>query len=135
MRTSKVLSSHDCERLLQLIHGTEPMPPDSAGIEMLRDSIERAKQVKPKKIKPNIVTMNSVFTLKDIGNGSKETYSLVFPDDSDMKKNRISVFSGIGAQLLGCAVGTVIRGMGRLDQYLLIEELVYQPEAAGDYDH
>jgi regulator of nucleoside diphosphate kinase len=134
MRTTKVLTRYDCERLQQLIQDDGTVPSDSAGLETLRNSIEKSKQVDPKKIKPNIVTMNSVFTLKDIGNGRKETYSLVFPVDSDAKKNRISVFSGMGSQLLGCPTGTVIRGMGRLDQYLLIEDLVYQPEAAGDYN-
>ncbi len=134
MRKGRTLTKNDCERIQRLIEDGDGFArTDGNSLESLKDCIVKSRQVEQNKIKPNIVTMNSVFTLKDIGNGKKETYSLVFPKDIDQNENRISVCSRMGAQVLGCSVGTVIKGAAGINQYLLIEDIVYQPEAAGDF--
>lgn len=130
MGADRILSKYDCQRLQKIVAEGGC---DTTIIASINNCITNAKQVEPKKIKPNIVTMNSQFVLTDLGNGKKDVFSLVFPDESDIKHNKISVLSGIGAQLLGRAIGTVIRGIRGADQYLLIENILYQPEAAGDY--
>jgi regulator of nucleoside diphosphate kinase len=52
-----------------------------------------------------------------------------------MFDNRLSVLTPLGIRLLGCRIGDVVewpvrRGVRRLS----IEEILYQPEAAGDLD-
>jgi len=134
MRAEKTLSKHDFQRLQKIMdigNGSEHF--DRGIIEKLRYNLTHSRQVEPKKIKPTVVTMNSKFVLTDLGNGKKDVFSLVFPQDSDIEENRISVLSGIGEQLLGCSIGAVIKGALSPNQYLLVENIIYQPEAAGDY--
>ncbi len=61
-------------------------------------------------------------------------YCLVFPDNSDVTEGKISILAPIGTALLGYKVGDIIewkvpRGMAKLE----VKEILYQPEAAGDY--
>jgi len=59
----------------------------------------------------------------------------VYPSFANPAKNRISILAPIGMALLGYQTGDVVEwkvpaGMRRLK----IEEVLYQPEAAGEYD-
>ncbi|HWJ29007.1 MAG TPA: GreA/GreB family elongation factor, partial [Flavisolibacter sp.] len=60
--------------------------------------------------------------------------SITYPKDSDRREGRISVFSEIGLALLGRKENDVVswrvpNGTGRF----VIEKVIYQPEASGDY--
>jgi regulator of nucleoside diphosphate kinase len=58
----------------------------------------------------------------------------VFPTDADLDNGKISILAPLGTALLGYRVGDIIkwrRPQG--DRQLKIEEIVYQPEAAGDF--
>jgi regulator of nucleoside diphosphate kinase len=62
------------------------------------------------------------------------TWTLVFPEDADIDQNRISVLAPIGTAMLGYSVGDTIEwpvpeGLRRIQ----VKEILYQPEAAGDY--
>jgi regulator of nucleoside diphosphate kinase len=62
------------------------------------------------------------------------TYRLVFPKDADVDAGAISVMAPVGMAILGYAVGDVVEwpvpsGSRRLS----IEQVLYQPEAAGDF--
>ena len=60
------------------------------------------------------------------------TCSLVFPtealNDADLDKLNVSILTPIGLSLLGRRVGDTVEGRVK------IQELMYQPEAAGDFD-
>ena len=63
------------------------------------------------------------------------TYTLVFPADAEAVQNKISVLAPIGTALIGYRVGDVITwnvpgGM----RMLRVEKIIYQPEAAGDFE-
>jgi len=78
--------------------------------------------------------MNSKVRLKDLDSGEEVIYSLVFPNDANVAENKISVLAPVGTALIGYRVGDPIewkvpRGLKRLK----IEEILYQPERAGDY--
>jgi transcription elongation GreA/GreB family factor len=134
MNGGKVFSRHDFERLSRLFDDTgHTTATEKYSMQKLKSSLSRCKPVDSRKIKANIVTMNSTFSLKNLGNGKKETYSLVFPQDCDGSKNKLSVFSIIGAEALGSAIGTIIKADPRSEQYFIIEDIIYQPEASGNY--
>ncbi len=135
MRSDKIFSKFDFERIEQTFEQyNNPDESERHIIELLKQQLHHSKLVDPKKIRSNIVTMNSKFILTNLGNGIKEEYHLVYPDDSDFKKKKISVLSGIGAQLLGSTIGTVIKENSFSEKYYMIESIVYQPEAAGHYN-
>jgi regulator of nucleoside diphosphate kinase len=58
----------------------------------------------------------------------------VFPGDANVSENKISVLAPIGIELIGYGVGDTIawKVAGGLKR-LKVEEVVYQPERAGDY--
>jgi len=135
MMHSRVYTKFDCERINDLsVNFNAKDPVEEKNFNILLSQISRAKPVDQKKIKPNIVTINSRFVLRNLGNGEKNEYSLVFPREADVKRNRISILSDLGSQILGSSIGSVVKGNPDTNQYLAIEDILYQPEASGDYN-
>jgi len=133
MKCDRVFSKNDCERILNLFdnyHINDES--EKKFVETLKQQILKAKPVDAKKIKENIVTINSKIVLRNIGNGLREEYHLVFPDDSDLKCRKISIFSGLGSQVLGNKIGAVVKENSGSEKYYMIEDILYQPEASGD---
>jgi regulator of nucleoside diphosphate kinase len=63
------------------------------------------------------------------------TYSLVFPTEANFVEGKISVLAPIGTAILGYRQGDTIEwrvpsGVRKLK----VEEILYQPESAGDYE-
>jgi len=128
MNSERVFSKCDCEKLLNLFDNYHIQDESEKKlIETLKQQILKSKPVDAKKIKENIVTINSKIILRNIGNGMREEYHLVFPDDSDLKCRKISVFSGIGSQVLGSKIGAVIKENSSTEKYYMIEDIVYHP--------
>jgi regulator of nucleoside diphosphate kinase len=79
--------------------------------------------------------MRSKVRLKDLVSGESNTYSLVFPTEANFAEGKISVLAPIGTAILGYKRGDTIEwpvpsGLRRLK----VEEILYQPESAGDHD-
>jgi regulator of nucleoside diphosphate kinase len=52
--------------------------------------------------------MGSLVTYRDLASDRTRTIALVFPQEADMARNRVSVLTPIGAALIGLAVGQSI---------------------------
>ena len=105
-----------------------------ADLESLAGELRRAKIVASRAIPGNIVTMNTRLVLEDLDSRRDMDFSLVFPAEANADENRISVLSPVGTAVLGYAEGDVVEWdvpAGR--RRLLIKQVVYQPEAAGEY--
>lgn len=103
-------------------------------LDRLEGELERAEVVNPIDIPRDVVTMRSTVRLKDLDNGKEMVYSLVFPNEADVDEGKISVLAPVGTAMIGYRVGDVIEwevpsGLRRLK----VEEIIYQPEASGDY--
>lgn len=126
------ISEHDRRRIRELLAAVDPA--DRASGRDLDVELRLGKVVLPAEMPRDVVTMNSRVRLTDLDSGAELVYTLVFPADADFKAGKISVLAPIGTALLGERVGAEIQwevpaGLRRLR----IEELLYQPEAAGDY--
>lgn len=129
------ITEYDKERLEKIL----PATPDSTNrnrqdLRNLAKELARAKIVPPERIPPDIVTMNSRVVLRDLNSDETMTYTLVFPKDADIDAGAISILAPVGTAIIGYAVGDVIEwpvpgGTRRIR----IEQILYQPEAAGDY--
>ena len=129
-----VFSSFDKERLTRLLRETDSPTEDRAELEDLTREIERGAEVRPEEIPPDVVTMNSTVRLTDLESGTSHVYTIVFPSDADYDKGKISILAPLGTALLGYRVGDIVNWrMPRGDRRLRIDEIVYQPEAAGDF--
>lgn len=101
----------------------------------LKAELKRARVVEPKEIPPDVITMNSRFRLKDLDTEEETEYTLVFPEDEDIYSNKISIYAPMGVALIGYRVGDVIEWPApRGTLKIQVMEILYQPEAAGDFN-
>ena len=129
------ITEYDKERLEKIL----PATPDSTNrnrqdLRNLAKELARAKIVPPERIPPDVVTMNSRVVLRDLNSDETMTYTLVFPKDADIGAGANSILAPVGTAIIGYAVGDVIEwpvpgGTRRIR----IEQILYQPEAAGDF--
>lgn len=103
--------------------------------QSLMKELESGIQVEPEQIPSNVVTMNSVVKISFLNTKKQIQLQLVYPEDANVKENKVSIFSPIATALLGYKVGDEIEWVvpGGLTK-VKIDEIVYQPEAAGDYN-
>ena len=125
-----VISSFDKERLKKLL-ATESEAENAADLEY---EIERGAEVRPEDVPPDVVTMNSTVRVTDLDSGATHVYTIVFPADADPEKGRISILSMVGTALIGYRKGDVIDWQTpRGNRKLRVDDILYQPEAAGDW--
>lgn len=126
----------DMERLTKRLLESHAIPErDQGHLSILEQELMSAEVVPEKEIPHDVITMNSTVRLKDLETNKELTYTLVYPADADAGQNKISVLAPVGTALIGYRVGDVITwevpaGLRRLK----VEEIIYQPEAAGHYD-
>ena len=100
----------------------------------LEAELHRGTLVDPTVVPPDVITMNSRVKLLDLDTGEEMIFTLVFPADADIAESRISVLAPIGTAMLGYRVGdTFTWEVPNGECTLQVLELLYQPEAAGDY--
>ena len=130
------ITKSDYERLSALIEKTrEGNRMDGENVNKLEAELDRAEIVDAKDISRKVITMRSTVRLKDLVSGEANTYSLVFPSEADFSQGKISVLAPIGTAILGYKSGDTIEwpvpsGVRKLK----IDKILYQPEAAGDYE-
>lgn len=134
MRTISI-TRYDNQRLTNLLAGiSRDENPDRDDLWLLEQEMARAEVIASRQAPPDLVTMNSKVRLTDLDTGESLVYTLVFPHDADYKEGRISILAPLGTALLGFRVGDVVDWrMPVGDRRLRIDEVLYQPEAAGHY--
>lgn len=107
---------------------------DRDHLENVEKELDRAHVVDPSAIPHDVVTMNSQVRIEDVDTSMENVYTLVFPSEASIPDKKISILAPIGTALLGSRVGETVdwpvpAGM----RTVRIKEVLYQPEAAGDY--
>lgn len=129
------VTQRDHERLSRLIDSMRNLSAkDRVCLDMLRGELDRARLIASERVKADVVTMNSTVKLRDLDNHELYEYQLVYPQDADPEANKLSVLAPVGTALLGFSVGDSVQwdvpaGVRRFR----IEDIIYQPEASGDY--
>ncbi len=103
--------------------------------EKLMAELDAAEIVDPEAIPNNIVTMNSIVKVSFLHNGKQVQFQIVYPDQANLKEKKVSIFSPVATALIGYKVDdevdwVVPTGLTRIR----VDEIIYQPEAAGDYE-
>jgi len=131
------ITTSDYQRLSGLIERSRDRngETDRQYLDQLEEELAQAEVVDPKDIPGDVITMRSKVHLKDLKSGKTIMYSLVFPSEANSNQGHISVLAPIGTALLGNRSGDVIEsrvpaGLRRLK----VKEILYQPEAAGNYN-
>jgi len=136
MKNSIYITSQDKQRLEELLAEVSVSDPRQRGdLKLLEEELRRAVIVEPKEIPGDVITMNSRADLIDLDTRETVTFTLVFPRDSNVEEEKISVLAPIGAGMLGYRIGDefewkVPDGV----RHMKVTNVHYQPEAAGDFD-
>lgn len=135
MEKTIYITEFDIERLEELMDGAKKTYlRDIDDLNKLEEELEKFKIVNPREIPPDIVTLNSRVRLRDLDADREMVVTLVFPRSANLAEGRLSVASPIGTAILGYAAGDVIEWQVRAGKKRIrIEEILYQPEAAGDF--
>jgi len=101
----------------------------------LESRLARTAVVPSASVDGDTVTMNSKVRLRDLHSGTSQVVTLTYEADADAFGEKLSVLSGLGASLLGARVGDVVKWETRRGQRRLqVEQILFQPEAAGQFD-
>jgi regulator of nucleoside diphosphate kinase len=103
--------------------------------EGLADVLANADLVPSREIGPDIVTMYSQVEIRLLRSGQRRKLTLCYPADAEPAAGFVSVFSPMGAALLGLRVGEIASWQtpGGEPVQAEVQALLFQPEASGDY--
>lgn len=130
----RIVTITDYNRLMDVVGPVEGRREVPLHIRQLLKVLQEAELVDQHAIKKDIVTMNSRTLLKSLSNGRQAELTLTYPSDANPINSRISILSHIGVSLLGSKEGEIVTwqtpaGWGQF----CVEEVVYQPEAAKEF--
>ncbi len=89
----------------------------------LQAKIAKAHVIDPSKLKLNKSAFGAKVRVYDLNTDEEKTFTLVGPDEADIKNNRISVTSPVGKALIGKEVGdeVVIKTPAKTIEYEVLE--------------
>jgi regulator of nucleoside diphosphate kinase len=97
------LTAQDHEKLSILARAAEASMPDVAAV--LSEELERAHVLAKGRHPEHIVCMGCEVEFRDDTTGKVQTVMLVYPDEADISKGKISVLTPIGTALIGLHAG------------------------------
>ncbi|MEQ4576293.1 MAG: nucleoside diphosphate kinase regulator [Gammaproteobacteria bacterium] len=130
---SITISSRDLARLEAMLES--PALSRHPAAIALSEELGRARIVAPEQMPADVVTMHSRLECQDELQGDTHTLTLVYPNEADVERHRVSVLAPVGSALLGLSLGQCIdweTPQGRKLR-LRVTAIHYQPEAAGDF--
>lgn len=103
-----LITSADMCRLRRLLESALNLfRHDRPYLDALKQELEVAKIVENEDIPRDLVTLNSRIHLRDLDTGKQMVCSVVFPKDSNVSDDRLSVLAPIGTAVLGRRVGDI----------------------------
>ncbi|MDC9594483.1 nucleoside diphosphate kinase regulator [Xenorhabdus sp. IM139775] len=134
MKKPKIMINElDAERLDSLLE--QSAFANTRIADALNEELDRAEIVAPADIPADVVTMNSEIRFIDLGSNEERVRTLVYPAALQDSTQHLSVMAPLGAALLGLRVNDEITWQlpnGEKTR-LKVLEILYQPEAAGEY--
>lgn len=97
------LSAEDHERLSALAQAVGNKLPELAAV--LADEVGRARVLAGGELPKHSVFMNSEVEFRDDATGKVRKVTLVYPNDADISRGRISVLTPVGTALIGLPTG------------------------------
>lgn len=106
MEQTVLISRRDYDRLWGFLTAIRDRRPEQGSLlDRLERVLATAKTLPTGAVPPGRITLNSYVTLRERETGIVLRFQLVFPWDSNVEKQRLSVLSSIGTDILGRTVG------------------------------
>ncbi|MCS6039212.1 nucleoside diphosphate kinase regulator [Klebsiella pneumoniae subsp. pneumoniae] len=131
-RPAIIINELDAERIDRLLE--QPAFANSPVADALNEELDRAQMLAPEAMPHDVVTMNSRVKFRDLTSGEERVRTLVFPSQVTDSASQLSVLAPVGR-----AAGPESRqhhslgAAGRRIDAPEVLELLYQPEAAGEF--
>jgi len=77
-------------------------------IQEIQNKLALAHVIDPSKISQDKIAFGATVKVQDTGNGEEKTFILVGPDETDVKKGKISIIAPVGKSLIGKSIGEII---------------------------
>src|SRR5262245_21716306 len=88
------IADDDRARLEALLRpGLDRRTREADDLAALAGELRRARVVPRHELPPDAVAMGSTVRLRDLESGEDETYTLVYPDEADLKEDKLSVLA------------------------------------------
>jgi len=129
------VTQQDHQRLHELVIKQRSINGNSKYASQLGIELKRACQVQAEDILECVVTMNSRVRLREMKTNKMFEITLVYPQDVNINERKVSILAPVGIAILGCKEGDLVElpvPTGSTISYV-IEKVIYQPEAAGDF--
>lgn len=130
------ITQYDLARLTDLILVSRSFSGGFADVHLrnLAREMNRAKIVDSRHIPPDVITMNSKIRLKEMHTEETFIYTLVFPSDENSQEGKISILTPLGTSLIGYRIGDSFEiKQEKETRTYRIDDILYQPESAGNY--
>lgn len=130
-----MVSRKDMERLTTLMEEYRGDASSQPYFKALKRELTQATILEPTDMPADVVTMNSTVQIRNLDAKRSQKVTVVYPQDADIDEDKISILAPIGTALLGYRAGDEVQwevpaGL----RTFRIEKILYQPEAAGDFD-
>lgn len=121
------LTELDFSRLTRLAGPRQPA--------LLADLLANAEVTSSRTVRANVVTMYSRVEVVDVHTRRRQVLTLCYPHDAQPAAGCISVLSPVGMGLLGLKTGDVAHWQTPHGEECaaVVERILFQPEATGDY--
>ena len=129
LRPRITLTAQDHEKLSVLARAAAHNMPEIA--ELLSEEVDRAHVLARGRHPEHIVCMGSEVEFRDDTTGKVQTVTLVFPEEADIARGRISVLTPVGTALIGLRAGHPITWKTRTGELRTLTVLqVREPQLA-----
>ncbi|VTU31616.1 Regulator of nucleoside diphosphate kinase [Variovorax sp. PBS-H4] len=124
----RTLTELDHARLAKLLEKSPHHP-------VLETLLESTDVIRSREVPSDLVTMYSQLTLVDTRTGERRKLTLCYPQDADPASGFVSVLSPVGISLIGLRLGATANWIlpGGGEGSARVTEILFQPEASGDY--
>lgn len=133
----KMVTKLDFQRLSNLI---EKFAGQARPVMELEDKLASMRVLDASEIPKDLITMNTkvmcAFEPESAPlQQSVETFQLVYPNQANLENGSLSILTPLGVALLGVRPGEKTNWVGRdgCKRTLLVQSILYQPEANGDW--
>lgn len=107
--TQLVVAKSDFDRLIHFLRNHEPeLQYDRARAQQLKEELGKAAVVSPSEIPADMIRLYSRVVVRNTIAKQNNLYTLVLPNETDLRQEKISILSPMGIALLGAAKGETI---------------------------
>ena len=104
-----LITENHRQRLQALLQSARRLlPAEWPHLYQLQEELENAIVMSADSIPPQVVTIGRQVHIRDLEAGYHSQFRVVFPREADIRENRISVLSPMGASLIGAQAGDVV---------------------------